>query len=272
MVDLSPLPKGFQSEAGGISSDGRTIVGSHGAITSVGLTYNAVRWTSTGMQRVSSKDRSFVQATSSNGSVMVGSASVGGPASHTFHAFRWEVAGVVGSSEQDLGTLGGTYGIANATSGNGSVIVGMAQNKQGLYRAYRWTSVGSRADMVDLGTLGGNLAEAKGVSADGSVVVGGSSIAGDIVAHAFRWTSAAGVARSNMANWEKEHPKFRDAIKEAMDLSLAWWEDTGQLGMTRPGFNATAFIFQMKNRFREEYRDVQTSRWTGSPRMGRPQA
>jgi probable HAF family extracellular repeat protein len=44
--------------------------------------------------------------------------------------------------------------------------------------------------MVDLGTLGGSLAEAKGISADGSVVVGGSNIAGDSVAHAFRWTSA----------------------------------------------------------------------------------
>jgi hypothetical protein len=42
-----------------------------------------------------------------------------------------------------------------------------------------------------------------------------------------------------------------------MDLSHAWWEDVGQTHMVRPGFNATAFIFQMKNRFRDDYRGVQ---------------
>ena len=40
-------------------------------------------------------------------------------------------------------------------------------------------------------------------------------------------------------------------------LSFAWWEDVGQKHMLQPGFNATAFIFQMKNRFRDDYRDVQ---------------
>jgi hypothetical protein len=30
-----------------------------------------------------------------------------------------------------------------------------------------------------------------------------------------------------------------------------------------PGFNSTAFIFQVKNRFREDYRDVQRAEVTG---------
>jgi Holliday junction resolvase RusA-like endonuclease len=67
-----------------------------------------------------------------------------------------------------------------------------------------------------------------------------------------------GVNRSTIDEWGKAHKPFADALKDAYDLALAWWEDTGQVGMTRHGFNATTFIFQMKNRFREEYRDVQT--------------
>jgi hypothetical protein len=69
--------------------------------------------------------------------------------------------------------------------------------------------------------------------------------------------AAIGIARSNMAIWEKEHPDFQDAIREAMDLSLAWWEDIGQEHMLRPGCNSAMFIFQMKNRFRDDYRDLQ---------------
>jgi hypothetical protein len=39
-----------------------------------------------------------------------------------------------------------------------------------------------------------------------------------------------------------------------MDLSLAWWEEAGQINMTRQGFNATAYIFQIKNRFNAGYK------------------
>ena len=39
---------------------------------------------------------------------------------------------------------------------------------------------------------------------------------------------------------------------------MAWWEDQGQLGMFQgQKFNATAFIFQVKNRFPSVYRDRQ---------------
>jgi hypothetical protein len=69
--------------------------------------------------------------------------------------------------------------------------------------------------------------------------------------------AAIGIDRGTLNAWTEVHPEFSRAIKEAMDLSLAWWEDIGQDHMIRPGFNATAFIFQMKNRFRDDYRDVQ---------------
>jgi hypothetical protein len=68
-----------------------------------------------------------------------------------------------------------------------------------------------------------------------------------------------GVTRKTMDAWADKHPEFLYAIKASQDLALAWWEDQGQEGMFlgAKGFNATAFIFQVKNRFREDYRDVQ---------------
>ncbi len=64
-----------------------------------------------------------------------------------------------------------------------------------------------------------------------------------------------GISRQCMNEWEKQHKEFGDATKAAQDLALAWWEDAGQQNMTRQGFNAAAFIFQMKNRFRADYRE-----------------
>ena len=59
--------------------------------------------------------------------------------------------------------------------------------------------------------------------------------------------AALGVSRNTMDSWAASHPEFQRFLKEAIDLSLAWWEMTGQQNMIRSGFNATAYIFQMKN-------------------------
>jgi transcriptional regulator with XRE-family HTH domain len=68
--------------------------------------------------------------------------------------------------------------------------------------------------------------------------------------------AALGINRDTLSEWCKKHAEFSGAIKSAQDLALAWWENAGQFNMTRQGFNATAFIFQVKNRFREDYRDA----------------
>lgn len=67
--------------------------------------------------------------------------------------------------------------------------------------------------------------------------------------------AAIGVVRDTLSNWAAANPEFAQAMKFAKELEMAWWESVGQTNMTRSGFNATAFIFQMKNRFREDYRD-----------------
>jgi probable HAF family extracellular repeat protein len=88
-----------------------------------------------------------------------------------------------------LGTLGGSVSVATGVSADGSVVVGVAWNAAGQYRAFRWTAA---RGMQDLGTLGGDGSWASGVSADGSVVVGGAeNAAGQL--RAFRWTAARGM-------------------------------------------------------------------------------
>ncbi len=65
------------------------------------------------------------------------------------------------------------------------------------------------------------------------------------------------VAYSNFDNWQKRHPEFQEAVKEAMRASQAWWERQGRLATFGKieGFNVTSYIFQMKNRFRADWRD-----------------
>lgn len=73
-----------------------------------------------------------------------------------------------------------------------------------------------------------------------------------------------GIHHSTWADWTKEHPEFSAAVKESYDLAMAWWEDQGMKQMFRGmRFNATAYIFQMKNRFPAEYRDRQEHQVTG---------
>ncbi len=69
--------------------------------------------------------------------------------------------------------------------------------------------------------------------------------------------SELGVVRNTLDNWAAEHPELVLALREAQEYSLAWWENMAQAVMSEPvpGWNATSFIFQMKNRFRNDYRD-----------------
>lgn len=78
------------------------------------------------------------------------------------------------------------------------------------------------------------------------------------------------VTRETVDIWAKKHAEFSDAIKVAHDLALAWWEDEGQTGIKagQGNFNATAFIFQMKNRFRDDYRDQQDHKHGVSDELG----
>ena len=64
-------------------------------------------------------------------------------------------------------------------------------------------------------------------------------------------------ARSTFALWEQQHPEFSEAVKDAVGWSQAWWEKQGRIATFggTDGFNATAFIFNMKNRFPADWKD-----------------
>ena len=78
-------------------------------------------------------------------------------------------------------------------------------------------------------------------------------------------THALGVSRPTMDGWAAQHPEFLYSVKEAIDLAQGWWEQKGREATFggSPGFNATAFIFQMKNRFPNDWRDRQEHRHSG---------
>lgn len=62
---------------------------------------------------------------------------------------------------------------------------------------------------------------------------------------------------SNFDQWQKDKPEFREAVKQAVRASQAWWESKGRQATFGgcEGFNATSYIFQMKNRFSEDWRE-----------------
>ncbi|WP_025593070.1 hypothetical protein [Agrobacterium tumefaciens] len=50
---------------------------------------------------------------------------------------------------------------------------------------------------------------------------------------------------------QDREPEFSEAVKEGRLLSEAWWAGAGQKGIfLGKDFNATAYVFSMKNRFR----------------------
>ena len=75
----------------------------------------------------------------------------------------------------------------------------------------------------------------------------------DAMAEGFSKEAAAaqiGVAKQRLYDWAEKHEEFRDAIKEGEQRCLNFWEGIGIQGVRGhiEGFNASAWIFNMKNR------------------------
>lgn len=68
--------------------------------------------------------------------------------------------------------------------------------------------------------------------------------------------AALDVARNTLDNWAQVNPEFLSAMTRAQDLSQAWFEDKGQLGLETPGFNASLWAKQVSCRFRDDYTDA----------------
>lgn len=69
--------------------------------------------------------------------------------------------------------------------------------------------------------------------------------------------AALKITHRTFLNWLDSNPEFAEAAQEAAYLSQAWWERRGREATFGgvDGFNATSYIFQMKNRFRKDWRE-----------------
>lgn len=76
---------------------------------------------------------------------------------------------------------------------------------------------------------------------------------------------ACDVHRETLNDWIDEHPEFSDAVKRGLQKAQIWWEKKGRVATFGgvEGFNATSYIFQMKNRFKQDWRDKQETELTG---------
>lgn len=93
----------------------------------------------------------------------------------------------------------------------------------------------------------------------------------DHMSKGYSFESFAGkisVARSTIYEWVDNFPQFSDAKKAAFEQSRLWWEKQGIDGLystteydekgkpsLSKSINSTLWIFNMKNRFKEDWRD-----------------
>ena len=65
-----------------------------------------------------------------------------------------------------------------------------------------------------------------------------------------------GISEDSLYEYKKKYSEFSDAIKQARALARAWWERMArEHGFGERKMNATAWIFTMKNRFPDHYKD-----------------
>lgn len=70
------------------------------------------------------------------------------------------------------------------------------------------------------------------------------------------FAGSIGTHKDTIYEWQKKHTEFSDAVKIAKDQCRIQWEKQGMNGLWGGHkFNPTVWIFNMKNRFRDEWRD-----------------
>lgn len=73
-----------------------------------------------------------------------------------------------------------------------------------------------------------------------------------------------GVARATLeTNWPAAHEEFLEALTHARELSQAWWEKTGRVGMIENTINASIWSRSMAARFPRDWREVRGTELTG---------
>lgn len=73
-----------------------------------------------------------------------------------------------------------------------------------------------------------------------------------------------GVCYDTIWEWAKQYPDFSDAIKRGKQASAEWWENALRRNVLTGEGNATAAIFGVKNRCRQEWSDMRQHDLTSS--------
>lgn len=74
-----------------------------------------------------------------------------------------------------------------------------------------------------------------------------------------------GVSRNSLEErWPAAHEEFREAFARARELSQAWWERQGRVGLTAERFNAQVYSRSMAARFPKDWRESKEQRVTGA--------
>lgn len=79
-----------------------------------------------------------------------------------------------------------------------------------------------------------------------------------------------GVCYDTVNEWAKEYPAFSEAIKDGKVAAAKWWEDALRRNVLTGEGNATAAIFGVKNRCRQEWSDMRQVDHTSSDRSMSP--
>lgn len=74
------------------------------------------------------------------------------------------------------------------------------------------------------------------------------------------------IDRATLNDWMEIHEEFSRAVKRGLQKAQAWWEDQGRIATFGgiDGFNATSYIFQMKNRFKDDWREKVETEHSGA--------
>lgn len=74
-----------------------------------------------------------------------------------------------------------------------------------------------------------------------------------------------GISIDTFMVWQVENTQFSEAVRIAMSFSQAWWEKQGRIATFGEisGFNSTSYVFNMKNRFKDDWRDKQETEQYG---------
>lgn len=81
-----------------------------------------------------------------------------------------------------------------------------------------------------------------------------------------------GIVPSTFDMWQNENEEFSKAVKEAERISQGWWEREGRKATFGgcQGFNATTYIFNMKNRFKDDWKDMTRQENQALDKNGQP--